>query len=164
MSGESDNTEEVKLYPAWRQLEADILASGVKDGETISMDYMRSALGLRDPRELMGEEALREQAQFNFAMGELKDSLTTNHRIVLRLVPGVGYMVTPPQDQTRLALKDHGSEVFNALSRAVQKVTHIRTDALTDEQLRENADAQAKLATLTAIARKRLLTSDGAKA
>jgi hypothetical protein len=151
-------SEEVKLYPAWRQLESDLLAMGLQDGATISMESIRIALGLRDPRELMGEEALREQAQFNFAMGELKDSLLTNHRIALRLVPAVGYMVTPPEDQTRLALKDHGAEVLAAMQKMGQKLTHLRTEKLTDDQRKANADAQAKLATLHALTQRRLNT------
>lgn len=150
------DSDKVKLYPAWKQVEADLIASGVQDGATISMDYLRNALGLQDPRELMGEDALREQSQFNFAMGELKASLLTNHRIALRLVPAVGYMVVPPADQTKLAIKDNGAEVLNALRRAVQSVSHVRTDALSDEQRKENADAQAKLITLSTFARKRL--------
>lgn len=144
---------ELKLYPAWRQVERDLLDKGLPDGSTVPMDYLRSALGLRDPKTLDGEAALREQAQFNFSMGELKESLLTNHRIVLRLVPSVGYMVTPPEDQTRLAMKDHGAEVFNALQRAAQKITHVRVDQLTDDQRRENVDAQAKISSLRSMVR-----------
>jgi hypothetical protein len=147
---------DLKLYPAWRQVERDLLASGLPDGSTVPMEYLRASLGLRDPKTLNGDEALREQAHFNFAMGELKESLLTNHRISLRLVPAVGYMVTPPEDQTRMAMKDHGAEVMNALLRAEQKVTHVRAEQLTNEQRRENADALAKLSSLRALNRKRL--------
>lgn len=147
---------QVKLYPAWRELERKLIAAGLPDGSTIPMQFIRDALGLRDPKGLDGESALREQAQFNFAMGELKESLLSNHRIALRLVPSVGYIVTPPEDQTRLALKDHGSEVCNALHRAVQKVTFVRMDGLTEEQRKENTDAQAKLVSLRGLVGKRL--------
>jgi hypothetical protein len=145
-----------KLYPAWRQLERDLLDAGLPDGSTIAMDYLRQRLGLRDPHELHGDDVLREQAQFNFAMGALMASLLEGHRIKLRLVEGVGYMVVPPEDQTRLTLKDRGSEVASALSKAFREVTHVRTEALTEDQRRENADAIAKIGALRAMAAKQI--------
>lgn len=146
-----------KLYPAWRQVEADLLAAGLTDGQTIAMDYLRAGLGVSDPRDLTdGNEVLRQQAHFNFAMGSLKESLLTNHRILLRLVEGVGYMVVPANEQTRLTLKDRGAEIANALSRAVAEVSFVRTEQLTDAERKENADAQAKLGALRALTRKRL--------
>lgn len=145
-----------KLYPAWRQLERDLIDQGLQDGSTIPMDQLRRGLGLRDPRSMQGTDVLREQAQFNFAMGELMASLLEHHRVKLRLVDGVGYMVVRPEDQTKLSLKDRGAEVANALTKAVREVTHVRTECLSDQQRRENVDALAKLTSLRTMATARL--------
>lgn len=146
-------TEPLRLYPAWRQVEAELLAAGLQDGATIPMQYLRKALGVQDPRELDGDEALREQLQFNRAMGWLCDSLLKNYRIKLRVVPTVGYMVVPPDEQTFLAVKERGAEMQNALRRGLDEVTYVRTELLNDQQRRENADAQAKLAALSSVAK-----------
>ncbi len=144
------------LYPAWRQLERDLLDAGLPDGATIPMDRLRSGLGVRDPATLNGADVMREQLQFNSAMGSLMASLLENHRIKLRLVEGVGYMVVPPEDQTRLAIKERGAEVQNVIEKAFRDVTYVRTEALTDEQRRENADAVAKFASLGLMTKERL--------
>jgi hypothetical protein len=147
----------MKLYPAWRQVEADLMARGMKDGETIPMDLLRAGFGVEDPRTMTdGIEVLRQQALFNFSLGELKASLLENHRIQLRLVEGVGYMVVPPSEQTRLTMKDRGSEIMNALTKAEREVTYIREDELTDEQRKENADARARMGQLRSLVRKRV--------
>lgn len=157
MDGEQNESPAPKLYPAWRQVERDLMARGLRDGETIPMDYLRAGFGVSDPRDLSdGLEVLRQQAMFNFALGELAASLLENHRIKLRLVESVGYMVVPPDQQTRLALKDRSAEVANALARGMREVTFVRTEGLSDEQRKEMADAQAKFGSLQAITRKRL--------
>lgn len=146
----------LKLYPAWRQVEADLLAQGLQDGATIPMDYLRAGFGVKDPRDLNGLEAMQHQMQFNFAIGELCESLLENHRIKLRLVEGVGYMVIPPGEQTRLALKDRGAEVVNALNKLARETSFIRVEQLTEDERKANADAQAKVGALRAMVRKRL--------
>lgn len=156
MSAAASDRDGMKLYPAWRQVESDLLARGLKDGETIPMDYLRAGFGVEDPRDLNGLEAMQQQMLFNFAIGELCQSLLENHRIKLRLVEGVGYMVIPPNEQTRLALKDRGAEIANALSKAVREVSFIRTEELTDDERRANADAQAKFGVLQTMVRKKL--------
>ena len=148
---------DVKLYPAWRQVETDLLAAGLRDGETIPMDYLRAGFGVQDPRTMTdGAEVLRQQALFNFALGELSASLLENHCIKLRLVECVGYMVVPPADQTRLAMKDRGAEMVNALAKAEREVKYVRTDALTDAERKENADALARLVQVRSMTRKKL--------
>ena len=121
------------------------------------MAYLRNCLGIEDPRTVSdGAEALRQQAQFNFAIGELIASLLENHRTLLRLVAGVGYMVVPPDEQTRRAIQERGAEISRILQRAELEVTHIRSELLTDSQRKENSDAAAKLGALRRLADKRL--------
>ena len=146
----------MKLYPAWRQVEADLLARGLNDGEIIPMDYLRAGFGVEDPRTLNGAEALRQHGLFNFSLGELAASLLENHRTKLRLVDCVGYMVVPPEDQTRLSMQDRRAEISNALNRAVRDVTYVRTEQLTNEQRKENADAMAKFGMLRSMVKKKL--------
>jgi hypothetical protein len=149
--------DELKIYPAWRRVEAELMSGGLSDGEIIAMDYLRKSFGLKDPREATsGHEALQQQMAFNFIIGELKASMLENHSILLRIVEGVGYMAVAPGDQTRLTMKDRGSEVLNALVKANREVSYIRDEALTDEQRRENIDARVRLGHIMSMAKKKL--------
>lgn len=151
----SDDAE-TKLYPSWRQVESDLIARGLRDGETIPMDYLRRGFGCEDPSGLPGVEAIRQQAVFNFALGELAASLLENHRTMLRLVPGVGYTVVPPEDQTGITMKDTAAGLTNMIARGIRGLSFVRIESLDDTKRKENADALAKMAALQVVARKRL--------
>jgi hypothetical protein len=153
-----DHHQETKLYPAWRQLEEDLMARGLKDGETIPMRYLRDALGLSglNSEDLSASEALRQQALFNFAMGDLKRSLLENHRIMLRLVEGVGYMVVPPAKQAPIAARARGAEIANAIAAAERETRQVRHELLTDEERRQATNLHARFASLALMTRERL--------
>lgn len=146
--------EEVKLYPPWRQAEADLLAQGLKDGSVIPMQWLRDAFGITEAATLADHD--RNRMLFNSQIGELKAGLLENHRIDLRLVEGVGYMVIPPDQQTSRAMKDRGDEMARLLDKLQRQVTYVRTEALTDAQRAENADACAKVGALVSMSRKHL--------
>lgn len=154
----TDNTpeadREAKLYPAWRQAEADLLARGMHDGEVISMAWLKAAFGITDATDVAQHD--RNRMLFNAQIGELKASLLEGHMIDLRVVDGVGYMVMPPDQQTGRAMADRGAEVTRALCQLMRQITYVRSELLTDEQRKQNADAQAKVGQLMSMTRKKL--------
>lgn len=152
-------SDEVRLFPAWRQAERDLLARGLRDGEVIPMAWFRDAFGIpeSDNNTSIAEHE-RRRMLFNTLIGNLCESLLVDHATKLRLVPGVGYMVVPPDQQTRFALRDRGAEVLRAVGHLCREIQHVRLDQLTDSQRAENADALAKAGRLRQLLTRRLLT------
>lgn len=144
----------LRLYPAWRQAEQDLLAMGLRDGEVVSMEWLKAAFGIVDATDVAEHD--RNRMLFNSQIGELKASLLEGHRIDLRLVDGVGYMVVPPDQQTERAMKDRGAEVTRSLVQLSRQLLFVRSEQLTEDQRRANADAQAKVGQLLAMTRRRL--------
>jgi hypothetical protein len=152
--------DEVKLFPAWRQVEADLMAQGLVDGSVIPMQWLRDAFGIAEAQTVAEHD--RNRMLFNSMIGELKASLLENHCIDLRVVDGVGYMVVPPDQQTGRAMKDRSDEIMRVMDKLRRQVTYVRTAQLTDSQRAENASAQAKVAALCAMNRQRLGVGRGA--
>ena len=156
MSSEAPTTAggNLRLYPAWRQAEQDLLALGLRDGEVVPMEWLKTAFGIVDATDVAEHD--RNRMLFNSQIGELKASLLEGHRIDLRLVDGVGYMVVPPDQQTERAMKDRGAEVTRSLVQLSRQLLFVRSEQLTEDQRRANADAQAKVGQLLAMTRRRL--------
>ena len=144
----------LKLYPAWRQVQADLMNAGLQDGRVITDAYLCESFGLSPPT--TAEDAEKFRALFNFQAGQLCDGLLREHRILLRRVTNIGYVVVPPQDQTKVSMDSGASEMLRAFERASLRVRYVRTESLDDSQLKENADAAAKLGALGSMMRKRL--------
>lgn len=147
----------VALYPAWKQAVADLLALGLEDGKIIPDEWFNRAFGIEPANTIAQHE--RNRMLFNSQAGDLRRSLLENHRIDLRRVDGVGYVVVPAEEQTRLALQDRGREVSAALAALKRQVSFVRVEKLTDAQRKENTDALARIGNLQSLAQRRLSTS-----
>lgn len=148
----SDQTP--KLYPAWRQAEADLLATGVTYGSLISDEWLDHAFGITAPQSIA--EAERAQLVRLSQIEALRESLLANHNMMLTRVRGVGFTVVPPELQTKTAMQMRTKEVRVALQKLAREISHVNTSLLTDDQRKENTDAQAKLGVLRTMFRKRL--------
>lgn len=146
--------QEPKLFPAWRQAEQDLIAQGVTYGSLITDDWLRAAFGIAEPKTIA--EAQRNDLVMLRQTDALRESLLQTHNMMLRRVQGVGYTVIPPEQQTRTAMKDRTREVKNALRKLAQEISHVNQAMLSDEQRKENADAQAKLGAMRGMFRKQL--------
>lgn len=149
---------EPKLFPAWRQAEAELLASGVTFGSLINHEWLRQAFGIREPKTIA--EAQRNDLIMLRQTEALRESLLNNHRFMLRPVRGVGYRVVLPEEQTRVAMEDRTREVRSALRKLARELSHVDHTRLNDQQRKENTDAQAKLGALRTMFRKRLAAPD----
>jgi hypothetical protein len=143
-----------KLYPAWRQVQAELIAGGLSDGSIITDEYLMQAFGLQPPTTIA--EAERNRGLFNFQAGQLRDGLLRDNCIMLQRVPNIGYVVIPPGEQTSVAMRDGSADIMRAFERAAAQVHYVRVDALTEDERKENANAAAKLGALGTILRKRL--------
>lgn len=142
------------LFPAWRQAEKDLLASGFTYGSLVTQDWLDAAFGIR-PARTIAEHQKNELVRLR-QFCDLRDSLLENHRIMLAPVRGVGYSAVPPEKQTSAAFQLRTKEIKASLSKLAREISHVNVDKLTDAQRQENADAQAKLGTLKAMVRSQL--------
>lgn len=146
--------DEPKLYPAWRQVEADLLASGLTYGSIITTELLDAGLGIVPPKTI-AEYQKAELVRLR-QITALKESLLESRNMLLVSEPGVGYRVVLPEEQTKLSMHLRTREMKSALAKLMREVSHVDTGRLSDAQRQENVDAQAKLGALRSIFRKRL--------
>ena len=94
------------------------------------------------------DEYETERLRFMQEMHSFQNALGLDHQLHLQNVRGEGYRILPPKEQTEFAMDKVQREMQLALQKAHFRLTNLRLDELTDEQRRQNADAQAKLSAL----------------
>lgn len=63
------------------------------------------------------------------------------------------YEVVPPRDQTDLAMHEGMRDLKRSVRKMTRTLAFIRSEELTDDERRKNADAQAKAAMLAGMMR-----------
>lgn len=147
MSEELDNVE---LYPSWRQALLHFRETGLTYGDTLLHTWLYEQFectGLLDPK-ITWQEAKKLQLKLLSQFTPFRETLLDEDQIDLQSVPGVGYELVPPADQTGRALKDTINEVNKAVRKGVARATNVNTALLTAEQRREHADNLARLGML----------------
>ena len=149
-----ETPKELKLYPSWKQALADLELAGIEPGQTIEKEWLEEKFGIETPNTIADAE--RNHALFRTSIWQLRDTLLSKHKLMLRAVGGVGYRVVEPEKQTEQALRDRGGEIARALDKLHCEVKFVRLDALDDTQRKANADALAKVGALLAMSKKQL--------
>jgi hypothetical protein len=140
---------EIQQVPAWRAAVAEIRASGFKDGDIIEHDFLYAALGLDKPAEdTPWKKAQRINLLYMDAVIDIRDYFICEYDTMLASVHGKGYMVVPPGEQTSVSMLEVHDKIRKALQRGATNVSHVRLSELSDEQIRENADARCRLSRL----------------
>lgn len=143
---------EIRLSPAWKHALSVLLDRGLEDGKIIRKEELSELFGLRKP--VTAAEQERYQLDFMQHFNELREELLEEHRIALRTIFGEGaYEVVPPADQTELAVKDGMRDLKRSMRKMTRTLAFVRHEELTDEQRKQNADAQAKAAMLAGMIR-----------
>lgn len=145
---------EVKLHPAWRQAEVDLLAQGITYGSLVTQEWLDEAFGIVQATTIAQHQKneLIRLRQFQ----ELQQSLLENHRMMLAPVRGVGYSVVPPGQQTSVSMKRRTKEIKAAMAKMLREVRFVNEELLTEDQRKEHTDAAAKLGQLRSMLRKQL--------
>lgn len=146
--------EQPRFYPAWRHALHELELASISPGQTIQKVWLEELFGLQVPQTIA--EAEKQRLTFLGLFDQLRWALLEKHRLMLRPVPGVGYRVVEPEQQTSVAMKDRGAELMRALGKMAAEISHVRLEALDDTQRKANADAQAKVGALVGMSRKQL--------
>jgi hypothetical protein len=129
-------------------------------GDIIPMSWFYDHFRVRDlPADAsctVGEYQ-KERLIFMGQMERFQKALAEDYDLILQNVRGQGYRIIPPSEQTGWTMDQGQKEMTKALNKIHMRLTHIRIGELTDEERRQNADAQAKLAALRSGARKTLV-------
>lgn len=146
----------LKLHPAWRNAEAELIKSGFTYGSQVSRCELGRLFGLRDP--VTAEEQQAYNLEFMRHSVHLRDSLLVNHMIALKTRHGESiYEAVMPENQTDFAMNTGIKEVKKAMRNMANVLQFTPIHLLTSDQQRKNADAQAKVAMLQGMVRKKAL-------
>ena len=156
MPAPSEPSGEFEKWPRWRHALDVLLERGLPYGSRIERDEIVRLLKLKQPVTAAQQQAF--QLEYLEQFHALRYELLEGHCLLLRTVHGERcYEVTPPNRQTDVALAVGVREIKSALVKASKGVTFIRSNELSAEEARKNADAQARLASLAVMVRGRRL-------
>lgn len=137
------------LFPRWRQVVSDLLADGLPDGHVIQRTKLASMLGIAEP------VTARDAERYDLAMLQnvalIRRELLERHRIHLRADGRGGLVVTPPEDQTDVVMRDGQRDMARAVQRMASGLSYVRVEAISDAARARNSDALAKIAALAAM-------------
>lgn len=149
-------SEDIKLYPAWRQALADMVDGGLlKPGSVITREWLTEHFGIKNPETIPEYE--RAQLDFLRQFSEMREALLEDHLVMLRPVIGIGYEVVPPEQQTRRAVSDRMHRINREARKLSAELSFVNREALSDSARADNSNALAKLGALsTMLGRKRI--------
>jgi hypothetical protein len=150
-----DDLDEYIPTPRWRHALRVLTARGLSNGDVIEKSELVDLFGLKTP--ITAADQQKYQLDFMAQYIPLRDELLEEHRIALRTLRGdSAYQVLPPAQQTDYAMQEGMRDLSRTMRRMAKTVAYVRHEELTDDQRKANADAQAKVAMLAGMVRKRL--------
>jgi len=142
-------TEETTLFPAWKQAVKTLLDEGITYGSTISRKRIADLCQVQPPVNI--EDVRRHDLELLQCVTEIKDILLTAHCMLLVSDNKGSYVVIAPESQTKYAVDSGVKAIGREMKKMAMAVSFTKTELLTDEERRKNADAQAKISMLAGI-------------
>ena len=139
----------MELYPSWKNAVRELLNTGLTFGSTLSRDHLISLCKIK-PATVV-EDVRRFDLEVLQAVYSIKESLLTNHCMLLATDNGGGYIVLRPEDQTAYSIKTGTRALKKEMGRMAKGVSFVQVGMLNDEQRKVNADAQAKISQLAGM-------------
>lgn len=143
------------LLPAWRNAEQAIVAEKRWTyGDLIPWADLHELFGLEQPSaderaDVYQEWQLRRLQQVD----ALRKHMLKEHAMYLETEIGEGLRIVLPAEQTARVQQRGRASLAKALREMADGLTHLNRSQLTAEQIRENTDAQVRLAARVAALR-----------
>lgn len=156
----------VHLLPPWRNAAAELFGSRYTFGDVVPHEELQAALMLPKPE---GKITVEEYETWRLSLLAQVDALAAflleERNMCIKAVPGQGYMIVKPSEQTDYAMGHGMKRVKSELRKMGRRLSFIDRSALTHEEARKNADALARLSFLQSMAnkRKRFVMQDKSK-
>jgi len=154
-TNETPNVTLDKLYI----LAAEEAATKYNYGEVISKNWLLEKFSIEFPQR--GTKKDFEDASFEFLqnMEGFKSIMLEKFQMFLYPVKGVGYEIVYPKYQSDLAMIRLRNTVSTEIKRAINVLTHVNEQHLTQDDIRKRDEHQGKIAALAAFSNKRLSNS-----
>lgn len=149
-------TGAVHLLPPWRNAAAELFAGRYTYGDVVPHEELQAALNLPKP---VGRVTVDEYEGWRLSLLAQVDALSAflleERNMCLKAIPGQGYMILKPEEQTDYAMGHGLKRVRSELRKMGRRLSFIDRSALSHEEARKNADALARLSFLQSMANKR---------
>lgn len=142
---------ETKKFPDYLQAVDDFVKAGFKYGEIVDHEWMEAHLQLHPSMRNYTLEKVRRYTDF-------RKELLENHQIALKTVPGAGYYVVPPEEQTLTALRDNIKAIQKANRQALAWCINTKRDELSETDKNINAIGIAAMQRSTQSANRQMRT------
>lgn len=137
------------LFPAWKQAVRILIDEGLTFGAAITRDRLAQLCEIQPASSVA--DVRRYDLEVLDGVYKVKESLLTNHCMLLVSDGAGAFLVVRPEDQTKVAIDSGTKALKREMSRMAKGVSFIRVDLLTDDQRAKNADAQAKISKLAGM-------------
>lgn len=146
----------IELFPLWRNAVKE--ANAIFDyGDTIPSDWLWDSFEIDKNRKMDYEESRRISLDFMQHMEQFKEELLVEHKKYLMSIPGTGYKVVNPDEQTSAAMERLRKTVTKELRKAGEALEHINTAMMDSSAINHNEEAKGKLAFLRMQTQRKLV-------
>lgn len=118
-------------------------------GDLLTPGWLKHALQIPEPKTIAEVTSL--QFLLLNRMDAFRDFLLLEHKIVLQNVRGEGYRVVHPREQAELAATEMLKYIRKGLEVGDKIIANVKTEALTDAELRRHTDTQVRLGGIGAL-------------
>ena len=138
-----------KLFPAWKQAVRTLLDSGLTYGSVLKRNYISELCDVPKPVDI--DDVRRYDLEVLRCITEIKDILLTAHCMLMVSDHAGNYIIIEPESQTQHAVDAGVKAIGREMKRMAMGVSFTKTELLTDEGRKKNADAQAKISKLAGM-------------
>lgn len=142
----------IVIEPLWKNAFRALTEQELLPGKVIPRKKLEELFELKEPTTV--EQYKQNQLLFLSEMDRLKDALLTQAQVALRAVPGEGYEVVRPEDQTKYGINQGMKRIAKDIRWMAKTVANVDTSKLTTDQRKENADGLARIAMLSSMKKK----------
>jgi hypothetical protein len=141
--------ENPKLFPAWKQAVRTLLDGGLTYGSVLKRSYISTLCDVPPPVDI--KDVRRYDLELLRCITEIKDILLTAHCMLMVSDHAGNYIIIEPESQTQHAVDIGVRAIGREMKRMAMGVSFTKTELLTDEGRRKNADAQAKISQIAGM-------------
>jgi hypothetical protein len=141
--------ENPKLFPAWKQAVRTLLDGGLTYGSVLKRSYISTLCEVPPPVDI--KDVRRYDLELLRCITEIKDILLTAHCMLMVSDHAGNYIIIEPESQTQHAVDIGVRAIGREMKRMAMGVSFTKTELLTDEGRKKNADAQAKISQIAGM-------------
>lgn len=132
--------DQLPLYPIWREALHNWKTSGFTWGDIVPHAWFFREFRLPEIRDAMTvKEAKTIELKMLQNRTQFERALRAEYRMDLVSVPGVGYEIITPAEQSRRAWDDFRAALRRAWRDLMERLRYLALEQITDDQRRENA-------------------------